>query len=106
MKEITSLAFCLLGFELIHISVAPSVKCPEYLFRFFPRPCEPNFSNARYKIGATAEIYEYGEQEENSLVGLRLKARIRQRIKVLSARRQIDGQVQFFSSNNLRSMFF
>lgn len=50
-------------------------------------------NNAKYKIGATAEIYEYGEEAEGfeSGFGFRIKARIRQRIKVVQARRQIDG---------------
>ncbi|EFX70803.1 hypothetical protein DAPPUDRAFT_112386 [Daphnia pulex] len=57
------------------------------------RPFEPHINNAKYKIGATAEIYEYGEEVEGleSGFGFRIKARIRQRIKVIQARRQIDG---------------
>ncbi len=57
------------------------------------RPFEPHINNAKYKIGATAEIYEYGEQAEGfeSGFGFRIKARIRQRVKVIQARRQIDG---------------
>ncbi|KAK4014670.1 hypothetical protein OUZ56_027187 [Daphnia magna] len=57
------------------------------------RPFEPHINNAKYKIGATAEIYEYGEEAEGfeSGFGFRIKARIRQRIKVIQARRQIDG---------------
>ena len=64
----------------------------------FCRPFEPHINNAKYKIGATAEIYEYGEQAEGfeSGFGFRIKARIRQRIKVIQARRQIDGSVPIF----------
>jgi cereblon len=43
-------------------------------------------------IGTTAEIYEYREPEADSLeLGLKIKAKGRQRFKVLSQRRSIDG---------------
>ena len=42
--------------------------------------------------GTTAEIFEFYEPPPESLqVGLRIKARGRQRFKVLSSRSQIDG---------------
>ena len=44
------------------------------------------------KIGSTAEIYEFREPSPESLeVGLKIKAKGRQRFKVLSQRRQVDG---------------
>ncbi len=43
-------------------------------------------------IGTTAEIYEFREPSEDSLeVGFKIKAKGRQRFRVLSQRRQIDG---------------
>lgn len=52
-----------------------------------------------YPIGATAEIYEYGEQEdEGDLMGLRVKALVRQRFQVIQARRQLDGSVSIPST--------
>ena len=43
-------------------------------------------------IGTTAEIYEFREPPPTSLeVGLKIKAKGRQRFKILSQRRQIDG---------------
>lgn len=68
-----------------------------YILYLFCRPSEQNIKNAKYKIGATAEIYEYGEQADGfeSGLGFRIKARIRQRIKVLKAWSLIDGFVTF-----------
>ena len=56
--------------------------------------------NSPEKIGTTAEIFEYGEYSESD-INFRLKARIRQRFKVIDIRRQIDGSVQkvFFLFN-------
>lgn len=49
----------------------------------------------RFPMGATAEIYEYGEQteggDEEQDLGFRVKARVRQRFKLINARRQLDG---------------
>jgi len=43
-------------------------------------------------IGTTAEIYEFREPSPDSLeVGLKIKAKGRQRFRILSQRRQIDG---------------
>jgi len=43
-------------------------------------------------IGTTAEIYEFREPSPESLeVGLKIKAKGRQRFRILSQRRQIDG---------------
>ena len=43
-------------------------------------------------IGTTAEIYEYREAPPDGLeIGLKIKAKGRQRFKVLSQRRQVDG---------------
>jgi len=45
-------------------------------------------------IGTTAEIFEYREPSEDSTeVGLKLKARGRQRFRLLSMRRQADGNL-------------
>jgi len=45
-------------------------------------------------IGTTAEIFEYREPSEDSAeVGLKLKARGRQRFRLLSMRRQADGNL-------------
>jgi len=51
-----------------------------------------NNANSPEKIGTTAEIFEYGEYSESD-ISFRLKARIRQRFKVIEIRRQIDGLV-------------
>ncbi len=46
------------------------------------------------KVGTTAEIYEYRDpSEESDEVGLKLKVKGRQRFRVVSSRRQIDGLV-------------
>merc|ERR1719219_1270609 len=43
-------------------------------------------------IGTTAEIYEFREPPAGSLeVGLKIKAKGRQRFRVISQRRQVDG---------------
>merc|ERR1719220_2672102 len=42
-------------------------------------------------VGTTAEIFEYQDGEEEA--GLKLEARGRQRFKVLSTRRQVDGNL-------------
>ena len=43
-------------------------------------------------IGTTAEIYEFREASPESLeVGLKIKCKGRQRFRILSMRRQIDG---------------
>lgn len=58
------------------------------------RPFEPDIQEIKFKIGTTAEIYEYGEQNEDefgSNVGFRVKAKVRQRFKFINARRQING---------------
>jgi hypothetical protein len=47
-------------------------------------------------LGTTAEIFEYSEPGPHSLeVGLKIKAKGRQRFKVVSSRTQIDGSVGF-----------
>ena len=43
-------------------------------------------------VGTTAEIFEYQEEEEEA-VGLKVKARGRQRFEVVSSRRQVDGNL-------------
>lgn len=62
-------------------------------FRLFDRPLEPYIDNVKFRIGTTAEVFEYSQSEEVSALGvcLRIKARVQQRFKVISARRQIDG---------------
>jgi hypothetical protein len=54
-----------------------------------------NSGDWRGEIGTTAEIFEYREdsQSESSLAGFMLKARGRQRFKLKSTRRQIDGNL-------------
>ena len=43
-------------------------------------------------IGTTAEIYEFREAPPEGLeIGLKIKAKGRQRFKILSQRRQVDG---------------
>lgn len=41
------------------------------------------------KIGSSAEIYEFGESDIDS--SLRIKAKVRQRFKVIESRQQVDG---------------
>lgn len=42
------------------------------------------------KIGSSAEIYEFGESDIDS--SLRIKAKVRQRFKVIESRQQVDGR--------------
>lgn len=52
-------------------------------------------SSWRGVVGTTAEVFEYreaGDQDERE-VGLKIKARGRQRFKLLSTRRQVDGNL-------------
>jgi len=58
-------------------------------------------------VGTTAEVFEYreaGDQDERE-VGLKIKARGRQRFKLVSTRRQVDGnlvgEVKMLVDNNL-----
>lgn len=60
------------------------------------RPFEPDIQEIKFRIGSTAEIYEYGEQNEDqfdSNFGFRVKAKVRQRFKVINARRQLNGSI-------------
>lgn len=61
----------------------------------FGSVCSSLFSRQPHQgdiLGTTAEIFEYREPPENSYeVGLKVKVRGRQRFKVLSTRRQVDG---------------
>ena len=54
-----------------------------------------NSGDWRGELGTTAEIFEYREesQSDSSSVGFMLKARGRQRFKLRSTRRQIDGNL-------------
>ena len=60
-------------------------------------------------IGTTAEIYEFREPPAGSLeVGLKIKAKGRQRFRVISERRQVDGYLSFdlfFSFFKKKSFF-
>ena len=58
-------------------------------FRF--RASQPGLTEDAL-IGTTAEIYEFREPSPTSLeVGLKIKAKGRQRFRILNSRRQIDG---------------
>eukprot|EP00092_Neocalanus_flemingeri_P092343 GFUD01117211.1.p1 GENE.GFUD01117211.1~~GFUD01117211.1.p1 ORF type:complete len:545 (-),score=176.61 GFUD01117211.1:89-1723(-) len=52
-------------------------------------------SSWRGVVGTTAEIFEYREAEDPEVreVGLKIKARGRQRFKLMSTRRQVDGNL-------------
>lgn len=80
--------------------------CSRYEFLFGKTLTQPNLAFCRPSslfsrqphqgdiLGTTAEIFEYREPPENSYeVGLKVKVRGRQRFKVLSTRRQVDGYV-------------
>ena len=55
-------------------------------------------------IGTTAEIYEFREPSPESLeVGLKIKCKGRQRFRILSMRRQIDGTKVLFFKNHIHS---
>lgn len=62
-------------------------------------------------IGTTAEIYEFREPTPEGLeVGLKIKAKGRQRFKILSQRRQVDGikmaTVEFLKEIELTDPFY
>lgn len=59
------------------------------------RPLDPYMKTVKFKIGSTAEVFEYSQPDEETPFGvcLRTKATVRQRFKVLSARKQIDGYI-------------
>ena len=62
-------------------------------------------------IGTTAEIYEFREPPPDSLeVGLKIKAKGRQRFRVLNMRRQVDGTkmatVEFLKEIELTDPFY
>jgi len=46
-------------------------------------------------VGTTAEIFEYGEEDptDHTSIGFKVKARGRQRFKLMSTRREIDGNL-------------
>lgn len=46
------------------------------------------------EIGTTAEVFEYQDVEDENSVGFKIKARGRQRFKLVSARRQINGTLE------------
>ena len=43
-------------------------------------------------VGTTAEIFHY-QEEDGEAAGLKIKARGRQRFRIISARRQVDGNL-------------
>ena len=49
-------------------------------------------SNQAGVVGTTAEIFQYQEEGEET-AGLKIKARGRQRFRIISARRQVDGNL-------------
>ena len=53
-------------------------------------------------IGTTAEIYEFREPTPESLeVGLKIKCKGRQRFRILSMRRQVDGTKVLLYENRI-----
>ena len=66
------------------------MKLAQILFWFFIHLRSFDATNPKMvNIGTTAEIYEYRDEEE--LAGFCIKAKGRQRFRVLESQRQVDG---------------